>query len=292
MCSLSKQRVVDTCPDTRSRVRDWLFAITHAHPGGNKDTVVPGWYEAEDLLAVYHLVNWPIEMGGAGITPGVGKWENVKSIFPIHNDAVNRALLRHLSRRIFLNIEDLDRIRNLFGSKVAFYFAFIQNYLLFLAFPAFTGVVAWLWLPKYSLAYAILTSVWCTVFLEYWKIQEVNLSIRWKVRGVHKTKINRPEFRWDKVVTDENGLQRHHFPKWKRITRQLLQIPFIAVAAAALGAIICFVFAVEVLISETYTGPHQFYLVSPSAPETVSGHYLHFAGVPTNHNSRRGDSIH
>ncbi len=223
---------------------------------------MPGWYEAEDLLAVYHLVNWPTDMGGAGITPGVGKWENVKSIFPIHNDAVNRSLLRHLSRRIFLKVEDLDNIRDLFGSKVAFYFAFIQNYLLFLAFPAFTGVAAWLWLPKYSLAYAILTSVWCTVFLEYWKIQEVDLSIRWKVRGVHKTKINRPEFKWEKVVTDENGIQRHHFPKWKKITRQLLQVPFIAVAAVALGAIICIVFAVEVLISETYTGPYQFYLVS------------------------------
>lgn len=245
---------------TDCSVKDWLYAITQSHPGGDKDTVVDGWYEAEDLLSVYHLVSWPQEMGGAGITPEFGKWENVKSIFPIHNDTKNKTILRHLSKRIFLTVQDFDEIRDLFGSKVAFYFAFIQNYLIFLSFPALTGFAAWMWLSKYSLAYAILTTVWCTVFLEYWKVQEVDLSIRWGVRGVHKTKINRPNFHYDKVITDDNGRTVHYFPKWKRIMRQFLQVPFFMVATAALSAIICSVFAFEVLISEAYEGPYQYYL--------------------------------
>lgn len=132
---------------------------------------------------------------------------------------------------------------------------------MFLTFPSITGVITWLFLPKYSLAYAILTSVWCTVFLEYWKLREVDLSIRWNVRGVNKAKVNRPEFRYERVIVDEIGRTTHYFPKWKQIARQLLQIPFIIVAAAALGAIICCVFAVEVLISEAYEGPYQLYLV-------------------------------
>ncbi|TQV90702.1 plasma membrane channel protein [Cordyceps javanica] len=244
----------------KERVKDWLYSVTQVHPGGDKDSVVTGRFEAEELLTMYHLVQWPKERGGAGVYPGLGKWTNVKACFPIHNEAVNKALLRHLSGRLLLTTEDLDRIRDLFGSKVAFYFAFIQNYLTFLTFPAATGVIAWLWFPKYSLAYAVMTSVWCTVFLEYWKLQEVDLSIRWDVRGIHKTKVNRPEFKYDKIIVDANGQEIHYFPKWKQITRQLLQIPFIAVATLALGAIICAVFGVEVLISETYTGPYQFYL--------------------------------
>lgn len=32
------------------RVRDWLYGITQVHPGGDKDTVMSGWCEAEDLL--------------------------------------------------------------------------------------------------------------------------------------------------------------------------------------------------------------------------------------------------
>ncbi|KND86309.1 Uncharacterized protein TOPH_09067 [Tolypocladium ophioglossoides CBS 100239] len=255
----------------KSRVKDWLYSITQAHPGGDKDTVVPGWYEAEDILAVYHLVLWPKEMGGAGITPQVGQWKNVKSIFPLHNEKVNQSLLRHLSRRFILTVEDFDHIRDLLGSKVssrepnkfeqiAFYFAFIQTYLMFLTFPAITGVITWLFLPKYSLAYAILTSVWCTVFLEYWKLREVDLSIRWNVRGVSKTEVNRPEFKYERLIVDETGRTMHYFTKSKQIARQLLQIPFIIVAAAALGAIICCVFAVEVLISEAFEGPYLFYL--------------------------------
>lgn len=254
------------------RVKDWLYSVTQVHPGGDKDSVVAGWFEAEELLTMYHLVQWPKEKGGAGVYPGLGKWKNVRSCFPIHNEAVNKALLRHMSSRLYLTTEDFDSIRDLFGSKVAFYFAFIQNYLTFLTFPAVTGVIAWMWFPKYSLAYAVMTSVWCTVFLEYWKLQEVDLSIRWNVRGIHKTKVNRPEFQYDKIIIDPNGQEIHYFPKWKQITRQLLQVPFIAVSAVALGAIICVVFAVEVLISETYTGPYQFYLVRNTrvALETVN----------------------
>lgn len=105
----------------KGRVKDWLYGITPNHPGGDKNTVVKGEYEAEDILSVYHLVSWPKELGGAGITPGVGKWERVQSIFPLHNTEVNQSLLRHLSKRFFLSPEDLDSIRDLLGSKVRIY---------------------------------------------------------------------------------------------------------------------------------------------------------------------------
>ncbi|KAF7557109.1 hypothetical protein G7Z17_g860 [Cylindrodendrum hubeiense] len=244
----------------KSRVKDWLYGIIPNHPGGDKNTVVKGDYEAEDILSVYHLVNWPKDLGGAGITPGIGKWERVKSIFPLHNTEVNQSLLRHLSKRIFLAPEDLDSIRDLLGSKVAFYFAFIQTYLLFLSIPATTGVIAWLWLPRYSLAYGILTSVWCAVFLEYWKITEVDLSLRWGVNNIQQVKVTRPQFKYDKSYVDKSGRTHYYFPKWKQISRQLLQIPFLLFAMIALGTAIVSVFAIEILISETYAGPYKFYL--------------------------------
>jgi hypothetical protein len=228
--------------------------------------VVKAWFEAEDILALYHVILWPKELGGAGITPGVGEWENVKSMFPLHNEPENQSILRHLSKRIILTVDDFDKIRNLHGSKIAFYFAFIQTYLMFLTFPAMTGLLTWQFLPKYSLAFAILTSVWCTVFLEYWKMQEIDLSIRWMVRGVNKVKINRPSFKYERILVDENGRTKHYFPKWKKICRQLLQLPFILLATIVLGLMICSVFVVEVLICETYEGPHQFYLVSAINP--------------------------
>jgi len=241
----------------KARVKDWLYGIVPEHPGGTKNTVVDGAFEAEDLLSVYHLVNWPKSLGGAGITPESGQWKNVKAIFPLHNEGTNQSLMKHLSKRLFLTLDDIDDIRDLWGPKVAFYFAFIQTYLLFLTFPAITGVIAWIYLSKYSLTYAIATCVWCTIFLEYWKIQEVDLSIRWNVQGVGKVKVNRPQFKYEKVIKDDTGREIHYFPKWKQISRQLLQIPFVMISAAVLGAIIVLVFAIEVLISEGYDGPHK-----------------------------------
>ncbi|GJC94848.1 plasma membrane channel protein [Colletotrichum higginsianum] len=241
----------------KSRVKDWLYGIVPEHPGGSKTTIVDGAFEAEDILSVYHLVNWSKSLGGAGITPEAGQWKNVKAIFPLHNEERNQSLMKHLSKRLFLTLDDIDSIRDLWGTKVAFYFAFIQTYLLFLTFPAITGVIAWMYLSKYSLFYAISTCVWCTVFLEYWKIQEVDLSIRWNVQGIGKVKVNRPQFKYDRIVKDEAGREKHYFPKWKQITRQLLQIPFVLISALALGAIIVLVFAIEVLISEGYDGPYK-----------------------------------
>lgn len=60
-------------------------------------------------------------MGGAGITPGLGQWKNVKATFPMHNEKVNQALLRRLSKKLLLSVDDLDSIRDLFGSKVCEY---------------------------------------------------------------------------------------------------------------------------------------------------------------------------
>lgn len=82
------------------------------------------------------------------------------------------------------------------------------------------------------------------------------------MRGVNKTKTNRPEYKYEKVIVDQYGRTIHYSPKWKQISRQLLQVPFMAIATVALGILISAVFAVEILISDSYDGPNNFYLVS------------------------------
>lgn len=221
-------------------------------------------YEAEDVLSVHHLVHWRKELGGAGVTPELGKWKNVKSIFPLHNPRANRALLTHLSKKVFLDTEDLDQIRALWGAQVAFYFAFIQTYFRSLAFPCIAGIFAWAFLSKYSLLFALVIGVWCTVFLEYWKIKQTDLAIRWNVRGVADLKVNRSQFKFEKEYVDSAGRTRQYFPRWKRIVRQLFVIPFVLASTSLLGALITLVFIIETFISEAYEGPYKFYLVRPT----------------------------
>ena len=207
-------------------------------------------------------MNWSKDLGGAGVTPGFGKWENVTSVFPLHNPRTNQNLLLHLSKRFFLSPDDLDQIRNLWGTKVAFYFAFIQDYFLSLTFPCVAGVLAWAFLPKYSLVFAVVIGIWCTVFLEYWKIREIDLSIRWNTRGVGKLKVNRPQFQYEKEVVDDAGRTQQIFPRWKRIARQLVAVPFLILSTILLTSVIVTVFALETFIVEGYDGPYDYYLVS------------------------------
>lgn len=129
-------------------------------------------------------------------------------------------------------------------------------------FPALFGFSSWLTLGYFSPVYAIVNCLWCVVFVEYWKRKEVDLGIRWQVRGVSVLPTKNRDFKPDKEVRDAiTGELLPVFPWTKRLQRQLLQIPFALVAAGVLGAVIATCFAIEIFISEVYDGPLKGYLV-------------------------------
>ncbi|KAL4997581.1 calcium-activated chloride channel-domain-containing protein [Aspergillus recurvatus] len=245
----------------QSRVKDWLYGIIHELPAGDDETIADAETPAEALRSVYHAVTWKKALGGAHITPGHGKWKHVASAFPLHDQAANAELLRKWSRTILLTAEDLDAIRALFGEKVAFYFAFIQSYSSFLVFPAAWGAVTWWYMGPYSITFAVGNCLWAMVFVEYWKIRETDLSLRWQVKGVGVLKVTRNKYVWEKEVRDPiTGEMVQVFSPYKQFLRQLLLIPFASVASLALGGLIVVTFAMEVFISEVYTGSLKGYL--------------------------------
>lgn len=101
-----------------SRVKDWLFSIVHTRPIGDKSTVVKAKSSAEALRTVYHLVTWTHEQGGAGVTANFGQWTRIRSSFPPHEAGATRKLLGRLARKMVVDMDDLDRINDLFGEKV------------------------------------------------------------------------------------------------------------------------------------------------------------------------------
>ncbi|OQE26618.1 hypothetical protein PENSTE_c005G01252 [Penicillium steckii] len=244
----------------RSRVRDWLYGIRNAEP--EPASAIEPQTEAERLRIINHMITLPSEEGGAGITPNHGEWEKVTAVFPLHDVETNSKWMREWSKKTFLSDDDLNQIRDKFGESVGFYFSFLQSYFRFLVFPAVFGFSCWFILGGYSVIYAIVNSLWCIIFVEYWKRQERDLSCRWQTKGVSAVQTNRREFKPEKEVRDEStGEMRGIFPATKRMQRQLLQIPFAFFAAVALGVIIATCFAIEIFISELYSGPFKSYLV-------------------------------
>lgn len=248
----------------RSRVKDWIHGVRPAAPVQEvkQSLEQEPLGEAERFRIIYQLITNPQSEGGAGITPKKGEWENVESIFALHDHIYNKEWIKKWATQWLLTPEDLDDIRNRLGERIAFYFAFTQSYFTFLLFPAGLGVFSWLFLGYFSSFYAVFVSLWCVVFTEYWKHQEHDLSIRWGVRGVKGIETKRHEYRGMHETTDPvTGEKMQVFSATERMKRQLLQVPFALAAALVLGSLIAMCFGIEVFISEIYSGPMKSLLV-------------------------------
>lgn len=218
-------------------------------------------YEAERLRIIFQLITNSTAEGGAGIVPKKGEWEDVQSLFPLHDHQYNKDWIRRWSTRWLLKSEELDEIRNRLGEKIAFYFAFTQHYFTFLLGPAAVGLFAWSYLGYFHPLYAAFIGVWSVIFVEYWKHKEEDLAIRWGVKGVSNIETHRPEFVPSQVTQDPvTGEKEATFSVTTRLQRQLLQVPFALAAALILGTIIATCFGTEVFINEVYKGPFKQYL--------------------------------
>jgi len=131
-------------------------------------------------------------------------------------------------------------------------------------FPAAFGFASWVLLGHNSGAYAIVNGLWCVTFVEYWKLQEMELAVRWDVKGVSAISQKRKEFQPERKVQDPvTGETVQTFPAISRLQRQLLQVPFALLAIVALGTLIATCFGIEIFLSEIYNGPLKSVLVGP-----------------------------
>ncbi|KAL2177269.1 calcium-activated chloride channel-domain-containing protein [Thermothelomyces heterothallicus CBS 202.75] len=270
----------------RARVQDWLFGVRPSAPtpsdpsssssssssspsSANNAAAMDRYFaeeepvtEAERLRLAYELITRPRnEGGGAGVTPGRSRWRFVRSIFPLHDRAFNRAWIAGWSKKYFLDESDINLIRDRFGEQVAFYFAFLQSYFLFLVFPAAFGFAAWLLLRPFSWVYAVVNCLWAVIFFEHWKMKEADLAVQWGVRGVGRIQLPRTQFKFDREGIDPvTGEVVKVYSPYKRLARQLLQVPFAAACVLALGGVIAGCFAIEIFVNEVYNGPFKQYL--------------------------------
>lgn len=249
----------------RYRIQDWLYGIRTVAPNQDMKQYFEGEpvSEAERLRLAYLLITKPRNDGGAGITPKSGQWKFVDSIFPLHDHTFNKSWIKQWSSKYSLEDSDIDLIRDKFGEKVAFYFAFLQSYFTFLFFPATFGLGAWLILGKFSWLYALVNSLWCVIFFEHWKMKELDLAVQWSVRGVSKLQLPRSKFQYEREEQDPvTGELIKVYSPLKRLSNQLLQIPFAIACITILGGLIAACFAIEIFLSEVYNGPFKQYLVS------------------------------
>lgn len=142
-----------------------------------------------------------------------------------------------------------------FGEAIALYFAFLSSYALSLVYIAGLGIAFYLLRMPYSSIYSTLLVLWSTFFVEFWRIKERILSVRWGTRGSFRVERHRAQFK-------DAGGKGLGFPWWKRDTRIFASLPVILLFAGVLAAFLTMNFLLEAFVTQLYTGPGQKIIVS------------------------------
>jgi anoctamin-10/anoctamin-7 len=172
---------------------------------------------------------------------------SLTATFPLHDPLKRKQLQKNWAHSWWpLFTQPLMEIRDYFGEKVAFYFAFLQFYCLWLIGPAILGALVYAWQlaenphPRVDIEVlpfvGAVAAVWATLFLEFWKREEATLRSDWGMTNFVVKEQPRPEFDGERVRSPVDGTLIKHFPWYRRIVRfvfsQTVIWGFIAVVLA------------------------------------------------------------
>ena len=141
-----------------------------------------------------------------------------------------------------------------FGEEVGLYFHFLAAYTKALTVISVIGGGFWLFGASYSPYYSVALILWATTFVEYWKIVERKISVRWGTYGAFRVE----KLRHDYTSNGGSPLQKD----LHRVARVAASIPVILGFVAALAGILTALFAIEAFVTRLYTGPLHQHVVS------------------------------
>lgn len=170
--------------------------------------------------------------------------------------------------------------------QVALYFAFGQYYGFFLAGAAVFATLSWMYYGSYSIGFSVISCLWCIIFVEYWKVQQTDLAIRWGSRGVCEVKGDRAHSTWEKEAQGHQTVQRTKeiYQVEKQLLRQLPQFAVAILASFFIGSLVLVTFTVELLALEVYKGPFKAFIVRISQSQMEYTRLTSdSAGLPPDH---------
>ncbi|CAG8784673.1 21260_t:CDS:2 [Gigaspora margarita] len=214
------------------RIHDWLVGVRIRDLDEDKDMSLT---DSERLRLVHEIITNPLNEGGAGINPGLEEFELVEDFLPLHDKSYN---------------------------EIAYYFAFLQFYFVWLAIPSVAGLITYISGATYSIPFSIFMILWSVTFVEFWRRKEHELAVWWGVRHYSRVERRRPEFRAEKFIKNPiTGEVVPYFSPWRRWLRRTIVAPVIIIFSLALSLSLLFYIMIEVIMTEYYSGPFRDELI-------------------------------
>ncbi|XP_054166790.1 anoctamin-10-like [Oppia nitens] len=182
----------------------------------------------------------------------------VTQYFPLHE---SEALDKLKSRWCFsFNKQPIHDIRNYFGEKIAFYFAFLEFYTNSLLIPSIVGLYQYLFLNDMNIFCAIFYMIWFPIFLKQWKRFSNNLAYRWGTIGDIQLEGPRPTFRGKSMAVDAVTKQLTPiYPIYKTWLREYgVSLPIVLMSLWISFYVMCIYFQLETDLNNFYSNPVGF----------------------------------
>jgi hypothetical protein len=165
-----------------------------------------------------------------------------------------------------------DDIRNYFGEKIAFYFAFLEFYTNSLIVPAIIGILQFLFLNEMNIFCAVFNMLWITIFLKRWKRKSNELAYQWGTIGDVLLEGPRPTFRGKSMQIDP--ITKHLtpiYPIYKTWLREYgVSLPIVLLCLGAAFHIMCLYFRIEADLLNYYgSNPIGIYKIITLMPGII-----------------------
>ncbi|KAH7916667.1 calcium-activated chloride channel-domain-containing protein [Hygrophoropsis aurantiaca] len=234
------------------RHSDFLYGLPMSKlPSSATDLDSAPLCSADRIRLVHTYITSTHQDGGLGIIPDCTDWDLVQSVMVLQDHDFNDQWIRLWTTHRIASVQ-LEKIRDQFGDSVALYFFFLTAYTRALIVPAALGFVFYFFGTPYSTIYSSLLLLWSIGFVEWWRLQERILSVRWCTRGSFKVEKRRADY-------------IPSFPWWKKDSRMVASIPVILLFASVLASVLTGIFVLEAFVTELYKGPgHKLVSFSPT----------------------------
>ncbi|KAI0085807.1 DUF590-domain-containing protein [Irpex rosettiformis] len=249
--------VLVSCPSVllkrlaqRERHSDFLYGLPTNNAVTAEDLDSAPLSPADQIRLVYTYITSTESDGGLGIAPGSPQWNRVESVVALHDHLFNDTWIKAWTTRQ-LGLVSSERVKSQFGEAVALYFTFLASYTKFLIFISAVGVGFYFFGIPYSSVYSSILLVWSITFVEWWRIKQRVLAVRWGTRGSFRVEKRRAQYQpisW-----------------WRRELRMLASVPVILLFGAVLVSLLTGIFVFEAFVTQLYKGPGvKFLSFSPT----------------------------
>ncbi|KAL0586264.1 hypothetical protein ABG067_004113 [Albugo candida] len=217
-----------------------------------------------------------IEQEAKSITRGTNPW--IHDMFPVHDPVMSQRLITNWvtpwsifgCRRENVESKIMSHVRDHFGEKVAYYFAFLDFYQLALlplavigllySFTLNTDIISMeLYMRVLPFWGFFVSVVWSFLFLKLWDRQNTRVQYQWNGK-VHSKEIEYPNKNYYGIaqMNSLTGEMEYQYPAWRRYPKYLCVVVFVVLQIMIMMVLVASWITIYEILKVKYKESHIF----------------------------------